>query len=43
MDRYIKLHNVDFDDLISKPVELFSNHKEILEHYQEKYKYILIC
>ena len=41
-DKMVKNNSIDFDDLISKPVELFRNHKEILEHYQEKYKYILI-
>ena len=41
-DKMIKNNSIDFDDLISKPVELFMSHKEILEHYQEKYKYILI-
>ena len=33
---------VDFDDLLLMPVRLFEHNKEILEHYQEKYKYILI-
>lgn len=41
-DKMVKNNSIDFDDLISKPVELFRNHNEILEHYQEKYKYILI-
>ena len=35
-------NSIDFDDLLSKVVYLFQNHKEILEHYQDKYKYILI-
>ena len=35
-------NSIDFDDLLSKPVELFSSHNEILEHYQDKFKYILI-
>jgi DNA helicase II / ATP-dependent DNA helicase PcrA len=34
--------SVDFDDLLLFPVNLFSKHPEILDHYQEKYKYILI-
>ena len=33
---------VDFDDLLVKPVELFLNNDEILEHYQNKYQYILV-
>ena len=41
-DKMVRNNSIDFDDLISKPVELFVKHKEILEHYQEKYKYILI-
>ena len=41
-DKMVKNNSIDFDDLISKPVELFRNHNEILEHYQEKFKYILI-
>ncbi len=32
----------DFDDLIKKPIELFKADKEILNKYQEKFKYILI-
>ncbi len=35
-------NSVDFDDLLLKPVELFKNNKEILEYYQDRYKYILI-
>jgi len=41
-DKMIKNNSVDFDDLLSKPVELFYEHMEILEHYQDKYQYILI-
>ena len=33
---------VDFDDLLKNPVELFYTHEEILDYYQEKYRYILI-
>ena len=35
-------NSVDFDDLLVKPVELFRNDKTVLEHYQDKFKYILI-
>ncbi|HLR24652.1 MAG TPA: UvrD-helicase domain-containing protein [Fodinibius sp.] len=37
-------HNnaMDFDDLLVKPIELFSEHQEVLEKYQERFKYILI-
>lgn len=34
--------SVDFDDLLLLPVKLFESHHEILEHYQDKFKYILI-
>ena len=33
---------VDFDDLILRTVELFRNHPEVLEHYQERFRYVLI-
>ena len=42
-DRMLKKNNsVDFDDLLKLPVELFKKDSEMLEHYQEHYKYILI-
>ena len=33
---------VDFDDLLLLPIKLFREHKDILEKYQERFKYILI-
>jgi DNA helicase-2/ATP-dependent DNA helicase PcrA len=33
---------VDFDDLILRTVQLFRSHPEVLEHYQERFSYILI-
>ena len=33
---------IDFDDLLSMPVELFYDDEEILEKYQDKFRYILI-
>ena len=43
---YLKLlkenNSVDFDDLLLKPVEIFKKSNNILDHYQEKFKYILI-
>jgi DNA helicase II / ATP-dependent DNA helicase PcrA len=33
---------VDFDDLILRTVTLFRTHPEVLEHYQERFRYILI-
>ena len=41
-ERLINSAAVDFDDLLLMPVKLFERNREILEHYQEKYKYILI-
>ncbi|HVN48534.1 MAG TPA: UvrD-helicase domain-containing protein [Bacteroidota bacterium] len=33
---------MDFDDLLVKPVELFEKHKDILEKYQQRFKFILV-
>lgn len=33
---------LDFDDLIYKTVELFKKNEEILEFYQDKFKYIMV-
>lgn len=33
---------LDFDDLIFKTVELFKNDAEVLEHYQERFRYIMV-
>jgi len=33
---------LDFDDLIAETVRLFREHPEVLEHYQERFRYILI-
>ncbi len=30
----------DFDDLLLKVVQLFTEHKDVLDHYQEKWKFI---
>ena len=35
-------NSVDFDDLLILPIKLFIEHEDILEKYQERYKYILI-
>ncbi len=37
-----KNNSVDFDDLLSLPVHLLKEHAEVLEKYQEHFKYILI-
>jgi len=42
-EKILKKNNVvDFDDLLKLPVELFIKNSDILERYQDKYKYILI-
>ena len=42
-ERVLKRNNaVDFDDLLKRPVELFMQNDDILDKYQEKYRYILI-
>ncbi len=33
---------LDFDDLLLKTVELFEKNPEVLEHYQRKFKYIMV-
>ena len=33
---------MDFDDLIMRTVRLFRDHPEVLQHYQERFRYILI-
>ena len=42
MDVLRKNNSVDFDDLLRLPVKLFTEHKDVLADYQEKYRYILI-
>lgn len=48
-DVYVRLKSalraynaVDFDHLLSLTVELFTQHPEVLERYQERYRYIMI-
>lgn len=39
----LKSNNVlDFDDLLFKTVELFKNDAEVLNYYQERFKYIMV-
>lgn len=33
---------LDFDDLLVKTVELFQNCRDVLEYYQEKFRYIMV-
>ncbi len=41
-EKLFKNNSVDFDDLLLLPIKLFKNHPEILERYQDYYKYILV-
>ena len=41
-NRLKKSNAMDFDDLILKPIELFSRFPKVLEKYQEKFKFILV-
>ncbi len=42
-DKMLKRNNsVDFDDLLILPIKLFKERINILERYQEKFKYVLI-
>ena len=40
--RLKKNNALDFDDLLVKTVELFSSSKEILDYYQERFRYIMV-
>lgn len=37
-----KNNALDFDDLIVKTVELFQSHPEVLDFYQERFRYIMV-
>ena len=41
-DSLYKNNSFDFDDLLILPIKLFTKRSDILEKYQEKFKYILI-
>ena len=38
----VKNNALDFDDLLVKTVDLFQKHPEVLEYYQERFRYILV-
>lgn len=35
-------NSIDFDDLLILPIKLFKENEDVLDHYQERFKYILI-
>lgn len=35
-------NSVDFDDLMTLPIKLFREHEEVLDRYQDRFRYILI-
>ena len=41
-DKLKNNNSVDFDDLLLLPIKLFKENKEVLENYQNYYKYILV-
>jgi DNA helicase-2/ATP-dependent DNA helicase PcrA len=41
-ERLRKMNAMDFDDLLIKPIELFSRFPKVLEKYQQRFKYILV-
>lgn len=43
LDDAMRAHNaVDFDRLLTLTVELFENHPDLLESYQDRYRYIMV-
>ena len=38
----LRNNSLDFDDLLIKPIELFNKHPEVLQQYQELFKYVFI-
>ena len=41
--KQLKRNNaLDFDDLIGKTVELFQNNPQVLDYYQERFRYIMV-
>ena len=41
-DRLFRANALDFDDLIVKTVELFQLFDPVLEHYQQRFRYVLV-
>ena len=41
-DKLKKNNSVDFDDLLILPIKLFRENSDVLQNYQERFKYVLI-
>ena len=41
-ERLKKNNALDFDDIINKTIELFTQDREVLEQYQERFRYIMV-
>ncbi|HWP81220.1 MAG TPA: UvrD-helicase domain-containing protein [Bacteroidota bacterium] len=41
-ERLRKSNAMDFDDLLIRPIELFEKHPNVLEKYQERFKFVLV-
>lgn len=41
-ETFLRNNSLDFDDLLVKPIELFTKHPDVLASYQEMFKYIFI-
>lgn len=41
-DKLRKNNSVDFDDLLILPIKLFKENPEVLQQYQERFKYVLV-
>lgn len=41
-DTLFRNNSLDFDDLLVKPIQLFMKHPEVLQQYQEMFKYVFI-
>ncbi len=41
-DKLLVNNSLDFDDLLMLPIKIFRKYPEVLKHYQERFKYILI-
>lgn len=42
IERLKQSNAMDFDDLLVKPIQLFEEFPEVLDHYQNRFKYIMI-